>query len=249
MRPFERAPLATASFVAIALLAASALGGCSVIDSIRPGGGKASKARAEATSDEKPVDVRRYIGPNYCPELRVFEGAQLIRTYERGHQGDQGHVIWQASIGKTARECLYDTQGNLTLKVGIFGRTVAGPKGGADTVSLPIKIIVAKYKEAALATERFTLSVQIPPQGSAVFTQVKEITVPSPGEKRDYIIYIGFDVEDWDPFKPVTPAVAAADEEDEIADEPPPPPPPPQPKKPKTPNELPVPSGGFVLTQ
>ena len=44
----------------------------------------------------------------------------------------------------------------MTIKVGIFGRAVAGPKGEGDTVTIPIKIVVARYKEAALATERFT---------------------------------------------------------------------------------------------
>ncbi len=251
MRPFRRAPLAAASIIAIGLFAVSTLGACSVINHIRPGA-KGPKPK-ETASVAGQVDPRRYIGPDYCPELRIFDGAQLIRTYERGHQGDQNYVIWQASIGKTARECLYDTAGNVTIKVGIFGRTVAGPKGKGDTVTIPIKIVVARYKEAALATERFTTSVDIPARGSAVFTQVKEITVPSPGDRRNYVIYLGFGVEDWDPFKPVAPAVASVVEEPPIAEPAPaaapPPPSKPQPQK-KTPNELPVPSGGgFILTQ
>jgi hypothetical protein len=86
------------------------------------------------------IDVRRYLGPNYCPELRVLSGAELMRTYERGHDDDIKYVVWQASFGKTARECLWDQQGGLTLKIGLSGRVIAGPKGGASTVNVPLKI-------------------------------------------------------------------------------------------------------------
>ena len=90
MRPFRRAPLAAASIIAIGLFAVSTLGACSVINHIRPGA-KGPKPK-ETASVAGQVDPRRYIGPDYCPELRIFDGAQLIRTYERGHQGDQNYV-------------------------------------------------------------------------------------------------------------------------------------------------------------
>ncbi len=244
MPSFRPARLAAASAVALGLLLL-ALGGCSVVDRLRPGS-KASKA--EDTADAEQIDVRRYLGPNYCPELRIYDGAQLMRTYERGHQGDQDFVVWQASFGKTARECLYDAQGNLTVKVGVSGRAVLGPKGGANAITVPIKIAIVKYKEALLATDRFAPSVAIPPQGSTAFTEVREVTVPSPGRARDYLIYVGFDGEDWDPMHPTGPAVAVIDEPP-IQEEAPPPAAPPPPPKRTTPNELPVPAGGFVLSQ
>jgi hypothetical protein len=67
-----------------------------------------------AANGSEPVDLRRYLGPNYCPELRVISGAELVRRYEKGHDEDPDYVIWQASFGKTARECLWDLQGGLT---------------------------------------------------------------------------------------------------------------------------------------
>lgn len=266
MRRFPRAWRATIFAIGLGAFALPVLGACSVMDHLRPG----SKAKAEAQDDTETastnqIDVRRYIGPNYCPELRIFEGAQLIRTYERGHQGDQASIIWQASIGSTARECLYDTQGNLTLKIGISGRALTGPKGKPDTVSVPLKIAVVKYQASVLDTERLTLPVTIPPQGSTTFRQVKEVTVPSPGSNRDYVIFVGFDVGNWDPMKPgdavaieTTPAPAAPAAAVAVPDlaaavqpasaPPPPPPAAAAPAKPKV-NELPVPSDGFVLSQ
>jgi hypothetical protein len=199
-------------------------------------------AVASTEPKEGEIDVRRYLGPNYCPELRVVSGAELMRQYERGHEDDAKYVIWQASVGKTARECLWDLQGGLTLKIGVSGRVISGPKGGAATVPVPLKIAVVKNKEAVLATEKFTIDGAIPAAGSGVFTQVRDILVPSPGQDRDYIIFVGLDVG-WDEMSgTVAPVVAVV---------PPPPPPeeelPPAPPQPTTPRELPTPDDGFVL--
>jgi hypothetical protein len=251
MRPIRPAPLFTASAIAAGLLALSALGGCSIMDSIRPG----SKASTEkgavdtASAEAGGIDVRRYIGPDYCPELRIYDGAELIRTYQRGHQGDQNFVVWQASFGKTARECLYDLEGNVTIKIGVSGRVVAGPKGDQDAITLPIKVAIVKFKESVLATEKFSVDSAIPGRGSTVFTQVKEITVPSPGRARDYLIYVGFDVGGWDPMVPPGTGAAIAAIDEPLVEEEPPPPPVAAAPKPKKSNELPTPSGGFVLSQ
>jgi hypothetical protein len=201
--------------------------------------------------ETEQVDVRRYIGPSYCPELRVLEGAELLRRYERGHQDDSSYIVWQASFGETARECLYDQQGNLTLKVGVSGRVIAGPKGGAGDVSVPFKIAVVKYKEGVLANEAQTLAITIPPIGSTTFTQVREIIVPSPGNDRDYIVYVGFDVGEWDLEAGTAVAKVTPPAPPPVVEEPPPPPPaaepPPEPAPPSGPKVLPTPPGGFVL--
>ena len=196
---------------------------------------------ASTEPKEGEVDVRRYLGPNYCPELRVVNGAELMRQYERGHEEDAKYVIWQASIGKTARECLWDLQGGLTLKVGVSGRLISGPKGGAATIPVPIKIAVVKNKEAVLATEKFTIDTAIPAAGAGVFTQVKDILVPSPGQDRDYIIFVGLDVSDWDELSGTVAPVAVVEEPPPLEE------PPPAPPQPTTPKELPVPDDGFVL--
>ena len=90
-------------------------------------------------------------------------------------------VVWQASVGKTARECLWDLQGGSDAQDRRSGRVIAGPKGGAATVSVPLRIAVVKHKEAVLASEGFQLDVAIPAAGSTAFTEVQEILVPSPG--------------------------------------------------------------------
>lgn len=204
------------------------------------GGSKPETTAATPAAATDEIDVRQYLGPDYCPELRVLNGAELVRRYERGHEDDPNYVIWQASVGKTARECLFDLQGGLTLKIGVSGRVIAGPKGGAGPVTVPLKIAVVKYREAVLATESYAVEVAIPPQGSTAFTQVKEILVPSPGSDRDYIIYVGFDVGEWDALNGEAATIA-------VVEEPPPPDAAPLPSAPPTPSVLPTPTDGFVL--
>jgi len=233
----------------VSLSLALAAAGCSMF-----GRGGGAEPVATASTGETvgqgagQIDVRRYLGPDYCPELRVLDGAELLRRYERGHEDDADYLVWQASFGNMARECLYDPQGGLTLKVGVSGRIIAGPKGGAGDVTVPFKIAVVKYKEAVLASEGYSLSIAIPPAGSTAFTEVREVAVPSPGNDRDYILYIGFDIGEWDLDAGV--AVVAAPKKPA----PPPPPPgalakPPATPKPAEPDVLPTPTGGFVLPQ
>lgn len=154
-------------------------------------GGTRVDAGAPANPDE--IDVRRYLGPSYCPEIRVREGTEVIRRYESGQEGEAASVIWQATIGDTARECLYDTQGNLTLRIGVSGRVLAGPKGGPGAVKLPVRIVVAKYQAEVFYSDLKTLEIAIPATNSTVFRNVYEVTVPSPGRQRNYVIYVGFD--------------------------------------------------------
>jgi len=141
----------------------------------------------------QPVDVRKFIGPDYCPQLSVRSGTEVLRRYERGHEDDKASIVWQASIGDTARECLYDGQGNLTIRIGVSGRVAAGPKGGAGDVTLPLRIAVTRAGQIVLSSDLHVIQATIPPELSTVFAQVYEVTVPSPGEHRDYLVYVGFD--------------------------------------------------------
>ena len=108
---------------------------------------EAAGVTAAGAPAEGEIDVRRYLGPDYCPEIRIPEGFEVLRRYESGHDGEDGFVVWQASIGQTARECLYDGQGGLLLRVGVSGRVIAGPKGGPGDVTVPLRIIIEKYQE------------------------------------------------------------------------------------------------------
>jgi len=60
-------------------------------------------------------------------------------------------------------------------------------------VTLPLRIVVMKHPEEVLASELRQISVAIPASLSVGFSHVAEITVPSPGRSRNYLVYAGFD--------------------------------------------------------
>jgi hypothetical protein len=173
------------------LLLTLALGGCFGLGGDKPPLSATSSPGAAPAEGE--IDIRKFLGPDYCPEIRVRPDTESLRIFERGFEDDNSRVIWQASISETARECLYDTQGNLILRIGVSGRILSGPKGSPGTVQLPLRIAVVKHQEAVLSSELYNLAVTIPPEGSTVFTEVRELILPSPGRDRDYLIYLGFD--------------------------------------------------------
>ena len=112
-------------------LAVAALGACST------NGG----TDAIATSVSQPANAASsqpdFRPSSYCPPIQIRAGTEEMITYERGHENDPSYARQLASIKNTARECGVSATGALTMKVGVRGRVVAGPKGGAGTMTLP----------------------------------------------------------------------------------------------------------------
>src|SRR5205807_1091072 len=79
----------------------------------------------------------------YCPPVVIRSGTEAMSLYDKGHDADPEYVRFLGSIGRTARECHLDGDG-LSIKVGVSGRVVAGPKGSPGTVTLPLRIAVTK---------------------------------------------------------------------------------------------------------
>lgn len=133
---------------------------------------------------------------SYCPPVQVRAGTSTMEVYERGHEREQQYVRYLASIGQTARECsmVGDT---LTIKVGVAGRVVAGPKGSAGNITLPIRIAVTKQlgSTGPIYSELFKIPVTLsPPHFGANYNQVfEQIVVQAPPQDRNLIIFVGFD--------------------------------------------------------
>ena len=120
-----------------------------------------------------------------------------MTIYERGHDNELGFVRQQASITKTAREC--QVAGNtLAIKVGVAGRVVAGPKGGAGTVTLPIRVAVVKQVGGIgpLYSNLFKVPVTVTAPDlrrrptSRSSTRCRSTVAR---DDRNLIIYVGFD--------------------------------------------------------
>jgi hypothetical protein len=86
--------------------------------------------------------------------------------------------------------------GTLTLKIGVAGRVVAGPKGGADKMLLPLRIAVVKQAASkVLFSKLYKVPVSLAaPDFASDFSEVAEnVTVQVAPDDHDLIILVGFD--------------------------------------------------------
>ena len=141
-----------------------------------------------------PTEI--FLKQGYCPPVQLRTGTESYVVYERGHEDDANFVRFQGSVGEMARECHAAGPDTLSIKVGIKGRLTAGPKGGAGTETLPLRIAVVKqHGSTVLFSQVFKIPVTITaPQYSGDFQQViDQINVQLQPADRDLIIYVGFD--------------------------------------------------------
>src|SRR5476649_1230142 len=75
-----------------------------------------------------------------CPGMMVRSGAS---TWQVPGGTTSTNLRYQGSLGQLARECavLGDA---MTIKVGVEGRVLVGPKGGAGSVAVPLRIALVQ---------------------------------------------------------------------------------------------------------
>jgi hypothetical protein len=132
-----------------------------------------------------------------CPPVTIRYGASTFAVAAPGKQPVGNDVRFQASITKTARECVLNG-GEITAHVGIQGRVIAGPAGAPSNVEIPMRIAVVQggVNEKVIATKAYRTSVTMTEDASVPFTLVADdLVYPAPpgttGDK--YVFYIGFD--------------------------------------------------------
>jgi hypothetical protein len=114
-----------------------------------------------------------------------------------GKQAVGNDVRFQATITRTARDCT-QTGDQITARIGIQGRVIAGPAGNPPTVEIPLRVAVVQggVHEKTIATKVYKTTVAMSEATSAPFSMVAEDLVypVPPGATGDsYIFYIGFD--------------------------------------------------------
>ena len=132
-----------------------------------------------------------------CPEVTIRAGASTYAVGMPGKDATGSDLRYQASITRTARDCTRNGD-NITARVGIQGRVIAGPAGAPDTVEIPLRVAVVQggIAEKTIATKAYTTTVQMSEDGSVPFTLVADdlvYPVPAPKDADSYIFYIGFD--------------------------------------------------------
>jgi hypothetical protein len=152
--------------------------------------------QGQSESGALVVDPKVLMTPGYCPEIRIPLGGETFATFDANHQGDPKFVRYLASITKTARECLVVTETGMALKLGIAGRVVAGPKGGAGKLTLAFRVTVIKQHGNVLLHDK-TYSTAVMITGAGLAADFAHVIDPVVFKRtvldEDIIVYIGFD--------------------------------------------------------
>jgi len=151
-----------------------------------------SAAYAQAPAAEPTAD------PNQdCPLADVRAGASTLQINAPGEKSTST-VRYQATIARLARECAVRGP-NMTVKVGVQGRVVVGPAGGAGQIEVPLRYALIQEgptpKTILTKLHRFPVTIE-DGQGSVPFLHVEEditFAIPKRAELDNYVVYVGFD--------------------------------------------------------
>jgi len=138
-----------------------------------------------------------------CPSVTVRAGASTYAVAPPGKQAVGNDVRYQATITKMARECVRNG-GDITARIGIQGRVIAGPAGAPATVEIPLRVAVVQggVGEKVIASKAYRTTVELSEGGSVPFTFVAEdlaYPMPSAAAADSYIFYVGFDPQALSP--------------------------------------------------
>jgi hypothetical protein len=143
------------------------------------------------TPGEPPAEID-------CPPVAIRAGASTYAVAAPGKQAVGNDVRFQATITKTARECV-QSGAEITAHIGIQGRIIVGPAGAPGSIEIPVRVAVVQggVGEKVIATKAYRTTVTMTnEEGSEPFTLVADdmvYPVPSVNDADKYIFYIGFD--------------------------------------------------------
>jgi hypothetical protein len=154
-------------------------------------GGKSDEQQPPVVDNKEPApDIN-------CPPVGIRAGASTYAVAVAGKEAVGNDVRFQATITKTARECI-KAGGEITAHIGIQGRVIVGPAGAPASVEVPLRVAVVQggVSEKVLATKAYRTSVELGEQDSVPFSLVIDdlaFPEPSAADLDNYIFYIGFD--------------------------------------------------------
>ena len=151
-------------------------------------------SKSQAVGEKAPAPVDNELT---CPPVSIRAGASTFAVGAPGKPATGNDLRYQATITRTARDCT-QTGDQITARIGIQGRVIAGPAGNPPTVEIPIRVAVVQgsINEKTIATKVYRTTVSLSEAGNDAFSLVAEDLVypVPPGATGDsYIFYIGFD--------------------------------------------------------
>ena len=164
-------------------------------------------SKSQAVGEKPPSPADNELS---CPPVSIRAGASTYAVAAPGKQAVGNDLRYQVTITRTARDCT-QTGDQITARIGILGRVIAGPAGTPGTVEIPVRVAVVQggVQEKTIATKVYRTSVSMSEASSVPFSLVAEDVVypVPPGATGDsYIFYIGFDPQALKPESPARPA-------------------------------------------
>src|SRR5260221_13796802 len=203
--------------VALALAVAGVLSGCGggsmfgassdSSPSISDRFGQLFGSKSQAVGEAPPPAVDNELS---CPSVSIRAGASTYAVAAPGKQPIGNDLRYQATITRTARDCTLNG-GQITARIGIQGRVIAGPAGAPSTLEIPLRVAVVQggVEEKAVATKVYRTTVAMSEDGNVPFALVAEdlvYPVPLGAAGDSYIFYIGFDPQALKPEPKPKPA-------------------------------------------
>jgi hypothetical protein len=195
-RPGHRRGMAMLAAVSVGIccgMLASPASSQSVVDRFKSlFGGK-----SDDTAPSAPAEGQLETGGLTCPDVKIRAGASTYAVAAPGKQAVGSDVRYQATITRTARDCNLNG-GQITARIGIQGRVIAGPAGAPASVEVPLRVAVVQggVNEKTITTTVVRTTVSMGEGLSVPFSVVAEDVVypaVSPDINDSYAFYIGFD--------------------------------------------------------
>jgi len=127
-----------------------------------------------------------------CPPIKVRTGNAALFYYGNGRAGNPQDLQYQAVIDNQSRNCVV-SNGLITVKMGVVGRLLIGPKGNQQSVNLPVRFSVER-NEVAMFSETYQVSATVNPstQTGEFVKVVENVAIPYVGGEN-IVIWVGFD--------------------------------------------------------
>lgn len=124
-----------------------------------------------------------------CPEVIIADGGAAIRA-QSGQ--DSGGLRHQISILNVARECTPTGNGGFRLKVGVEGRVLLGPAGGAGNYGATLTTVVSRGTTQIARRASRVGGTVTSGQGGTDFSHVEDgIVVPAGSGDVEIIVGLG----------------------------------------------------------
>lgn len=127
-----------------------------------------------------------------CPPIKVRTGNAALFYYGNGRAGNAQDLQYQAVIDNQSRNCVV-SNGLITVKMGVVGRLLIGPKGNQQTVELPVRFSVER-NEVPMFSETYKVPATVNPstQTGEFVKVVENVAIPYVGGEN-IVIWVGFD--------------------------------------------------------